>query len=334
MMKHQLVGHYLPCNRLDKRIYVRSLKKRVLIPPVIFVEILLTIVETVLRKPIGNLRTLGKIWKKRGHPIISAQIVINHIQGSTHVHGVTNWATLHKTVWHILLIIVCNLGFRKEAGRERKKNKRNNKKKGRVKIVAGIMTREQDSDSTLPPEGKEKKRGITTPPKMRTGEDATRIRGGGSPIQPMVIPPEVVCSFCGVATHGHRDCPVLHQYIREQADALAQMRLNEYRQLQGWTSYEFSKPFPPREGPLKRGGPHKEGIVPGHDPSAQKAQKVMGQAKSGILESLYPHVTRGMAPGGGEGPHRLEEGDLLEMNQMKRKMRRTRKKRQMRKLYL
>ena len=35
--------------------------------------------------------------------------------------------------------------------REAKKNKKN-KKRGKVKIVAGIMTREQGSDSTLSPE--------------------------------------------------------------------------------------------------------------------------------------------------------------------------------------
>ena len=44
--------------------------------------------------------------------------------------------------------------------REKKNNKRNNKKKGKVRIIAGIMTREQDSDSTLPPEGKEREMGI------------------------------------------------------------------------------------------------------------------------------------------------------------------------------
>ena len=38
----------------------------------------------------------------------------------------------------------------------------------------------------------------------------------------MISPREIVCSFCGVATHSHKDCPVMHQYIREQADALAQ----------------------------------------------------------------------------------------------------------------
>ena len=40
--------------------------------------------------------------------------------------------------------------------REKKKNKQNNKKKGKVRIVVGVMTREQDSDSTLPSEGKER----------------------------------------------------------------------------------------------------------------------------------------------------------------------------------
>ena len=40
------------------------------------------------------------------------------------------------------------------AAREKRKNRKNNKKKGKVKIIAGIMTREQESDSTLSP-GKE-----------------------------------------------------------------------------------------------------------------------------------------------------------------------------------
>ena len=39
--------------------------------------------------------------------------------------------------------------------REKKKNKRNNRRRGKVKIVAGVMTREQDSDSTLPSERRE-----------------------------------------------------------------------------------------------------------------------------------------------------------------------------------
>ena len=38
--------------------------------------------------------------------------------------------------------------------REKKKNKKNDKKKGKVRIIAGVMTREQDSDSTLLPGGR------------------------------------------------------------------------------------------------------------------------------------------------------------------------------------
>ena len=38
--------------------------------------------------------------------------------------------------------------------REKKKNKKNDKKKGKVRIVAGVMMREQDSDSTLSPGGR------------------------------------------------------------------------------------------------------------------------------------------------------------------------------------
>ena len=41
------------------------------------------------------------------------------------------------------------------ATREARKNKKNTKKSGKVKIVAGIMTREQESDSTLSPEKEE-----------------------------------------------------------------------------------------------------------------------------------------------------------------------------------
>ena len=51
------------------------------------------------------------------------------------------------------------------AAREKRKNRKNNKKRGRVKIVAGIMTREQESDSTLSPERGEG--GIETPSPQR-----------------------------------------------------------------------------------------------------------------------------------------------------------------------
>ena len=90
------------------------------------------------------------------------------------------------------------------------------------------MTREQDSDSTLPPEGEERRIGMSTPHRMGEGMNILSPHHSEPVVQSAMSPREMVCSFCGIATHGHRDCPVLHQYIREQVDALAEMRLNEY----------------------------------------------------------------------------------------------------------
>ena len=90
------------------------------------------------------------------------------------------------------------------------------------------MTREQDSDSTLPSEGREREVEVLSPHRMGEKKTILSPHHGESLFQPTMPPQEIVCLFCGVATHGHRDCPVLHQYIREQANALAEIRLNEY----------------------------------------------------------------------------------------------------------
>ena len=87
------------------------------------------------------------------------------------------------------------------------------------------MTREQDSDSTLPSEGRDRGEEVLTLCRMNRQESLGGLQPSMTPKQSVVSPPEVVCSFCGIATHGHRACPLLHQYIREQADALAEMRL-------------------------------------------------------------------------------------------------------------
>ena len=113
--------------------------------------------------------------------------------------------------------------------REKRKNKKNNKKRGKIKIVAGIMTKEQESDSTLSPEKEEG--GIETPsPQRLEGRRGYQcmLHGRYAP-QPVVAQREMMCSFCGANTHDYRGCPVMHQYIREQADALAQRRLEEYQ---------------------------------------------------------------------------------------------------------
>ena len=121
------------------------------------------------------------------------------------------------------------------------------------------MTREQESDSTLSPEKEEG--GIETPsPQRLEGRQGYQrpLHGGYIP-QPVIASREVMCSFCGVNTHDYRDCPVMHQYIREQTDALAQRRLEEYQQLREWEGYEIPKQAPPYQGPLFRGGQMKEG---------------------------------------------------------------------------
>ena len=55
-------------------------------------------------------------------------------------------------------------------------------------------------------------------------------------------------------THDYRDCPMMHQYIREQADALAQRRGEEYQQPLELGGYEIPRQVPSYQGPLFRGG--------------------------------------------------------------------------------
>ena len=95
---------------------------------------------------------------------------------------------------------------------EARKNKKN-KKGGKVKIVAGIMTREQESDSTPSPE---KEGGVEAPsPQRSEGQRGyQRPLHGGYVSQPVTPPEEMMCSFCGGNTHDYRDCPTMHQYIR------------------------------------------------------------------------------------------------------------------------
>ena len=116
------------------------------------------------------------------------------------------------------------------------------------------MTREQESDSTLSPEKEEG--GVETPsPQRLEGR-----RGYQPPLHSryapssMVTRREAMCSFCGVDTHDYRDCPVMQQYIREQADALAQRRLGEYRHPREWEGYEIPRQLLPHQDPLFRGG--------------------------------------------------------------------------------
>ena len=111
-----------------------------------------------------------------------------------------------------------------------------------------------------------------------------------------------VCSFCGVRTHGYRDCPIMHQYIREQADALAQRRLGKYQQLWEWVEYEPPRQVPTYQGPLYRGGETQKGrSLPDQKPSRQRTQNQASSAKTGIIGSMYQYAVEGMAVGGRGG---------------------------------
>ena len=190
---------------------------------------------------------------------------------------------------------------REAVAREAKRNKKN-KKRGKVKIVAGIMTREQESDSTLSPERGEG--GVETLPSQKS--DGRRgyqrpLHGGYLP-QSVIAPKEVMCSFCGGNTHDYRDCPTMHQYIREQADALAQRRMGENQQPREWEGYETPRQVPSYQGPYFRGGgPDEERLRSGQGPSSKETQKQKIPIKSRETGSAYPHSTGGMAPGGGGG---------------------------------
>ena len=190
---------------------------------------------------------------------------------------------------------------REAAAREAKRNKKN-KKKGKVKIVAGIMTREQESDSTLSPERGEGEVKTPSPQRSDGGQGYQRPLHGGYLPQPVITPKEVMCSFCWGNTHDYRDCPTMHQYIREQADALTQRRMEEYPQSREREGYETSRQVPFHQGPYFRGGgPDDQGPKSGQGPFRREIQKRKIPTKSGEIGLAYPHSMGGMAPGGGGG---------------------------------
>ena len=171
------------------------------------------------------------------------------------------------------------------------------------------MTREQESDSTLSPEKEEG--GIETPAPQRLegrrGYQPPSHSRYASP--PMVTPREVMCSFCGVNTHDYISCPLMHQYIREQADALAQRRLGEYRHPREWEGYEIPRQVPPHQGPLSRGGgPDDRGPIPRQGPSKQEIQEQRAATKSGMTRLAHQHPMGGMAPGGRGGTPLPDKG--------------------------
>ena len=93
---------------------------------------------------------------------------------------------------------------------EKRKNRKNNRKKGKVRIIAGIMTREQESDSTSPPEREEGKVSQTSPWKSEKEESKLKVPWRENPPHSMGPPREQMCSFCGVHTHEYKECHIMH----------------------------------------------------------------------------------------------------------------------------
>ena len=117
----------------------------------------------------------------------------------------------------------------------------------------------------------------------------------------MVTQREVMCSFYGVNTHDYRDCPVMHQYIREQADTLARRRLGEYQYPREWEGYEIPRQLPPHQDPLFRGESDDRRPIPCQGLSKQRVQEQRVATKSGMTGLAHQHSMGGIAPGGGGG---------------------------------
>ena len=90
MMRHLPVGLCLLCNKLDRRIYEKSSRKRVWTHLAIFVAILAMIIEIALKRPIMNPKMLDRAPLREGIPGADVQIVMFLIQVYALVHGVIN----------------------------------------------------------------------------------------------------------------------------------------------------------------------------------------------------------------------------------------------------
>ena len=164
---------------------------------------------------------------------------------------------------------------REIAQKEREKNKFNKDKgKAKVKIVSGILTRQRERDEVTP--------SVTLDPPL---------------INPSI---ELACSFCGNNTHGHMKCPVLHQYIRQQANELAAARASGY--------------YPAPELPFtQKGGQPTQNHQPRDDTRTPREASQKGEKLSVSGQNNKPRDGKetsskgwreqfGLPSGGGSGP--------------------------------
>ena len=149
-----------------------------------------------------------------------------------------------------------------------------------MKIVSGILTRQRERDEVTPSE--------TSNPPL---------------VNPLV---DSACSFCGNNTHGHAKCPVLHQYIRQQADELAAARASGYypapvlpfRQ-KGEQLTQDPRPRDDTRTPREASQKGEKPSVPGRNNKPRDGKET---SSKGWREQF------GLPPGGGSGPPPGGEG--------------------------
>ena len=171
------------------------------------------------------------------------------------------------------------------AQKEREKNQINKEKgKAKVKIVSGILTRQKER-----------------------GEDTPSETFNPSLIDPLL---DLACSFCGNNTHGHAKCPVLHQYIRQQADELAAARASGY----------YPTPVLPfeqkGEQPTQDLQPRDDTRTPREAPTKGEKPSVSGQnnkPRDGEETSSKGWREQFGLPSGGEVDHPQEVGGVPRM---------------------
>ena len=109
----------------------------------------------------------------------------------------------------------------------------------------------------------------------------------------------------------------------------------EYQQIQGQVGYESPSQEFVRQGTVSEGGgPHEQGLASSHPLIKQKVKKQEIPAKGRIIGSMYPYITRGMAPSGGDDPPPQVKRNILQISLKMKTMKKMRKVRQMNKLSL
>ena len=162
------------------------------------------------------------------------------------------------------------------------------------------MTREQENDSTLSPEKEEGGIETPSPQRLEGRREYQRPLHDGYVPPPRIVSKEMMCSFCGINTHEYRDCPVMHQYNREQADAGWPRggwgNTDTHGSGRGMKSQDNHTLI--RALSLEGGNQMIENQYLVRDSLVQEQRAA---TKSGMTGLAHQHSMGGMAPGGGGG---------------------------------